>query len=165
MYIYIYIYTHTLTHTYETNGLPWWLVKNLPAMQETLVWSLGCEDLLEKGMATHSSILAWRIPWIIQPMGLQRVIHDWATSTWNVGYVERIYVRGVNVKVTVTFYIKTYFCLHSHVLHFLPSGLSLTSPSLHSPILTNNSHLRTLSIEQDSHFLQVDQGKRKEVGK
>ena len=39
------------------------MVKNLPSMQETLVQSLGREDLLEKGMATHSSILAWRIPW------------------------------------------------------------------------------------------------------
>ena len=39
------------------------LVKNLPAMQETLVLSLGGEDPLEMGMATHSSILAWRIPW------------------------------------------------------------------------------------------------------
>ena len=39
------------------------LVKNLPAMRETLVRSLGWEDSLEKGKATHSSILAWRIPW------------------------------------------------------------------------------------------------------
>ena len=39
------------------------MVKNLPAMRETWVWSLGQEDLLEKRMATHSSILAWRIPW------------------------------------------------------------------------------------------------------
>ena len=39
------------------------MVKNLPAMQETWVHSLGQEDLLEKGMATHSSVLAWRIPW------------------------------------------------------------------------------------------------------
>ena len=54
------------------------LVNNLPAMQETWVLSLGWEDLLEKGMATHSSILAWRIPWTEKPggpqsMGLQRV--------------------------------------------------------------------------------------------
>ena len=54
------------------------MVKNLPAMQETWVQSLGQEDPLEKGIATHSSILAWRIPWIEEPdglqsMGLQRV--------------------------------------------------------------------------------------------
>ena len=47
------------------------MVKNLPAMQETQVQSLGQEDPLEKGMATHSSILAWRIPWTEEPGGLQ----------------------------------------------------------------------------------------------
>ena len=52
------------------------LVKNLPAMQETWVRSLGWEDLLEKGMATHSSIVAWRIPLTIWSMGSQRVGHD-----------------------------------------------------------------------------------------
>ena len=56
-------------------------VKNLPAIQETWVGSLGQEDLLEKGMAAHSSILAWRIPWTEEPdglqsMGSQRVRYD-----------------------------------------------------------------------------------------
>ena len=56
-------------------------VKNLPAMQETHVQSLGWEDPLEKKMATHSSSLAWRIPWTEEPGGLQsmesqRVKHD-----------------------------------------------------------------------------------------
>ena len=48
-------------------------VKNLPAMQETLVQSLGWEDPLKKGMATHCSILAWRIPRTQEPGGLQSV--------------------------------------------------------------------------------------------
>ena len=57
------------------------MVKNLPAMQETWILSLCWEDPLEKEMATHSSILAWRIPWTeesggLQSMGLQRVGHD-----------------------------------------------------------------------------------------
>ena len=57
------------------------MVKNLPAMLETWVRSLGREDTLEKEMATHSSILAWRIPWTEEPgelesMGSQRVRHD-----------------------------------------------------------------------------------------
>ena len=57
------------------------MVKNLSAMQETWVQSLGQEDPLEKGMATHSSILAWRIPWTEEPgrlqsIGSQRVGHD-----------------------------------------------------------------------------------------
>ena len=47
------------------------MVKNVPAMQETQVQSLGWEDPLEKEMATHSSILAWRIPWTEKPGGLQ----------------------------------------------------------------------------------------------
>ena len=62
------------------------MVKNLPAMQETWVQSLGWEDLLEKEIATYSSILAWgRIPWTEEPgrlksIGLQRIRHDWAMN-------------------------------------------------------------------------------------
>jgi len=61
------------------------MVKNPPAMRETWVRSLGWEDLLEEGMATHSSILAWRIPWTEEPgglqsIGLQRTGHDWETK-------------------------------------------------------------------------------------
>ena len=52
------------------------LVKNPPAMQEIWVRSLGWGDPLEKGKATHSSILAWRTPWSIESMGSQRVRHD-----------------------------------------------------------------------------------------
>ena len=57
------------------------MVKNLPTMQQIWVRSLGQEDPLEKGMATHCSILAWRIPWTeepggLQPVGSQRVGHD-----------------------------------------------------------------------------------------
>ena len=61
------------------------MVKGLPKMRETRVQSLGREDLLEKEMATHSSILTWKIPWMVEPgrlqsMGSQRVGHNWATS-------------------------------------------------------------------------------------
>ena len=67
----------------------WWaslvaqMVKNPPAMQETQVQSPGWEDTLEKGMASHSSILAWRIPWteesgLLQSMWLQNVRHNWS---------------------------------------------------------------------------------------
>ena len=63
--------------------------KNLPAMQETQVQFLGWEDPLEKGMATRSSILTWRILWREEPgglssMGSQRVEHDWMTDTHSV---------------------------------------------------------------------------------
>ena len=62
-------------------------VKNLPAMQETRVRPLGWEDPLEKEMATHSSILAWEIPWMEEPgelqsMGSQRLKHDSMTNTF-----------------------------------------------------------------------------------
>ena len=67
--------------------LRWWFrwLKRLPTMPETQFQSLGQEDLLEKEMATHSSILAWKLPWTEEPgrlqsMGSQRVRHDWATS-------------------------------------------------------------------------------------
>ena len=62
-------------------------VKNLPAVQETQVCSMGREDSLKKGMATYSSILAWRITWTEEPgglqfMGSQRVRHDWMAHTF-----------------------------------------------------------------------------------
>ena len=67
--------------TFFESSLVAQMVKRLPAMQETQVRSLGWEDLLEKEMATLSSILAWRIPWKEEPGGLQslgsqRVRHD-----------------------------------------------------------------------------------------
>ena len=75
------------------------MIKNLPARQETWEGSLGREDPLEKEMAAHSSILAWRIPWTeglggIQSMGSQRGGHDWATSTFTfwIGQFSRIEV-------------------------------------------------------------------------
>ena len=62
------------------------IVKNLPAMQKTRVWSLGQEDPLEEGMATHTSIFAWRIPWTEeaggpQPVGSQRVGNNWVADS------------------------------------------------------------------------------------
>ena len=79
------------------------MVKNLPAMQETWVQSLGQEDPLEKGMATHSSILAWRILWteepgVLQSMGSQRVktllkrLSSSSSSRESYALFKRIYV-------------------------------------------------------------------------
>ena len=75
----LYIYDSTLQ--YIETSLVAQTVKRLPAMWEAEVQSLGREDILEKEMATHSSILAWRIPWTEEPgglqsMGLQRVGHS-----------------------------------------------------------------------------------------
>ena len=87
----LYEYCHNVEGKKKVNnllkfllGLPWWLSNNLPAMQETQetwVQSLGREDPQEEGMATHSSMLAWKIPWTEEPgglpsMGLQRVRYN-----------------------------------------------------------------------------------------
>ena len=69
-------------------------VKNLPAMWETHVQSLGWEDTLEESLATHSSIFAWRIPWTEEPgklqsMGWQKVGHDWASNIFTFSTQQR----------------------------------------------------------------------------
>ena len=81
-----YIPRWTCQNLWNPMGLPGGSDGNLPARQETQVRSLGWEDPLEKGMAVHSSILAWRIPWTEEPselqsIGSQRVGHNWATNT------------------------------------------------------------------------------------
>ena len=58
------------------------MVKNLPAVWETWVWSLGWEDPLGKGVTTHSSILAWRIPWTEETGGLQSMVSQKVTHNW-----------------------------------------------------------------------------------
>ena len=70
-------------------------VKNLSTVWKTRVWSLCLEDPLKKGMAAHSSILAWSIPWTVEPgrlqsMGLQRVRHDWAPNTFTLSPLCRL---------------------------------------------------------------------------
>ena len=76
------------------------VVKNLPAMWETWVWSLGWEDPLEKGMATHSSILDWRIPWTL--------VHGVAKSrTWLSDFHLLNYIKLLNILIN-----NTYFILH-----------------------------------------------------
>ena len=65
------IYIERSNHTQTRASLVAQMTKKLPAVQKTWVQSLGQEDPLQKGMGTHSSILAWRIPWIEKPGGLQ----------------------------------------------------------------------------------------------
>ena len=82
------------------------MVENLSAKQETQVESLGWEDALEKGMATHSSILAWRIPWTEEPgrlqsMGLQRVGHTSSFYVTSNGKSYKIIVQYQNQDVDV----------------------------------------------------------------
>ena len=81
------VYTCLWVFKISQASLMAWMMKNLPVLQETEVRSLGQEDPLEKGMASHSSILAWRTPWTEEPgglqsTGLQRVGHDRVTFTF-----------------------------------------------------------------------------------
>ena len=94
------------------------------------VWSLGWEDLLEKGMATHSSILAWRIPWTEEPGGLrsigpQRVGHDWSdlAHTHSITYI--IYLVSCLVYSLVWhLFSKNYVILH-YLIFWAPYQYSL----------------------------------------
>ena len=81
-------------------------IKNTYAMQETGVWSLGWKNLPEKGMATHSTILAWRIPWIVEPgelqsVGMQRIGHSWVTNTTLTGDTETIVPKQVSAQTII----------------------------------------------------------------
>ena len=102
------IWEHSICSYYQGDiwaSLVAQLVKNPPAIRETWVQSLGWEDLLEKGAATHSTILAWRIPWTkglgrLQSMGSQRVGHNWETFTFRRIYSYFFLIHGENI----TFY-------------------------------------------------------------
>ena len=92
------------------------MLKNLPAMQKTRVLFLGQKDTLEEGMATHSSILAWRIPWTEEPGGVQfmesqRAGHGWVTNTF-------IFITDlqycVNFCSTAKLVIHMCVCIHTH---------------------------------------------------
>ena len=98
--LFLYLDFYGNIHSFHLCSILWWFIlmgvlgfpvaqaiKNLPAMWKTQVQSLGWEDPLEKGMAPHPSIIAWRIPWTEEPgglqsMGLKRVGHSWATDTF-----------------------------------------------------------------------------------
>ena len=105
------------------------MAKHLPEMQEIRVWSMGQKDPLERGMATHSSHLAWRIPWTEEPgglksVGLQRVGHDWATNTYK---CIQIHVTTTTVKIQSCpahqgVPLKEAFAFHTEIA-FFPSDL------------------------------------------
>ena len=113
------------------------MAKNPPASQETCVWSLGKEDLLEKEMATQSSIPAWRISWTkesggLQPMGSQRVKHNWATNTL---YEMTLLSLSINI----------YNSCFSSVL---PAKISKTLCIIIGPYLNPNILLSSLTLKE-----------------
>ena len=93
------------------------MVKNLSAMQETQVWSLGQEHSLEKGIATHSSILAWRIPWREEAGGPQSMGHKELDMTeW--------------LSLTMHMYVYVYMYMHIYTYIFKPHMTRGGSPSV-----------------------------------
>ena len=74
-------------------------VKNPPAMQETWVWSPGREDPLEKGIAAHSSILTWRIPWTEEPGGLRPMSHKESDTTERLGHFHALTINTMRLSL------------------------------------------------------------------
>ena len=147
------------TCDWQNNGPQWWatlvaqMVKRLPTMRETWVRSLGQELPLEKEMATHSSILAWKLPWMEEPgrlqsMRLQRVGHDWATSlhfndvhAWFFAWQRDLTEdhgrsqapKSNNVNENIVFNI--YISLQGHRLQTVP--VSILEATYIIPLMTN----------------------------
>ena len=88
-------------------------VKNPPAVRETWVWFLGWEDHLKKGMATHSSILTWRIPWTGDPSWL--TVHGVTKSQTGLSDFRFLYEMSISEKVMILLNIQ-YGCLKCHIL-------------------------------------------------
>ena len=121
------------------------VVKHLPAMQETLVGSLGQEDPLEKGMATHSSFLAWRIPRTEEPgglqsMGSQRVRHDRTTNTFT--FLTGLHATHLTILLHRAAGVSSLKC-KSQSIHLEPPSISEWSPTFftksHSLVMTNKA--------------------------
>ena len=152
-------------------------VKNLPAMQETRVQSLGQENPLKKGMATHSCILAWRIPWTeefggLQSMRSQRVRHDWAAkhthiyrfSLWNQTILNTNVTNSTHTQITVhdlslcsfIFYlpIAQQKLLYSTLLFFL-----------HSPVLFRLKEMMYIPATKKSQKIISFESKKCEIRK
>ena len=107
------------------------LVKNLPAVHETLVGSLGWKDLLKKVMATHSTILAQRTPWTVRPgglqsMGSQRVRHDWVAKTFTFILLHILFHCGISQAIEYSFLCYTVWpcCFIYSIIFGLPLWLS-----------------------------------------
>ena len=123
-------------------------VKNLPAMQETWVWSLGWEDSMENGMANNSSILAWRTPWTEEPGGLQsmgseRVRHNWVTNTYTLFWAHYLTSDQIRLDQWLS-------CV------WLPATPSIAARQASLSITNSWSSLRLTSIESvmpSSHLI------------
>ena len=137
-------------------------------MQETWVWSLVWEDPLEKGKATHSSTLTWKIPWTVSPMGWQTVGHNWATFTSLTTYLTcmtswKPYLQTVKLGIKVWIYKWVCVCVLHNAVHNIqplwpmpvwrfPLWLPLSTHSLTSsmPLFTCQPSGKSLLTWQNS---------------
>ena len=132
------------------------MVKNLPAMWGTRVWFLGQEDPLEESMATHSSVLPWRIPWTEEPGGLQciglhRVEHDWCDLACTHTYSGNIFGYFWSSKDRYPpKHLKVFIVLGTEVsCHLIP-----WIDQYHSKALTFNEQL-LCSSHDPNHFMYI----------
>ena len=128
--------------------MKWRICLTIQETQEMLVWFLGQKDPLEQEMTTHSSILAWKIPWIEEPGGLQsigsqKVKHDWVTECVPACVCTHVYCRTqVSLShLSVLFLVSFFpcFCLRGHssssfILFNILSLLAFSTIILHSPL-------------------------------
>ena len=135
-------------------------------MQETQVWSLGREDPLEKGMATHSSTLTWRIPWKEEPGGLQskrsqRAGHDWATSlslSLFTYFQLHQFAHTFIISLTLLSLTSLFFFFFLSLLSFFTELLELITLSYIFSTLLDGSHIESskfISIYKYCYGLQM----------
>ena len=122
------------------------LVKNPPAMWEAWAWFLGWEDLLEKGKAMHSSILAWRIPWTIQSMGLQRIGHNSASFT---SILEELNGESGQARVIFHCQVSSVFKMISVIIFHLHSYLKVTTYKFYILPLQHNTAQGIQTLKSD----------------
>ena len=140
-------------------------VKRLPAMRETWVWSLGQEDPLEKEKATHSSILAWEIPWTEEPGQLQSMGHKQSATTEGLHFhfqlVSQLYhkshkfIDSLEIESLFILYLLKYCITHS------PTHCLLQAQRKHiycDPPLST-AELSTVTVTSVKHGLKIVNGK------
>ena len=132
------------------------MVKNLPAMRETQVQSLGREDPLEKGMMTYSNIFAWRIPWTEEPggpqsVGLQRVRYDWDTTEQIILLLLLRLHSPISRPSPLSGFVGGKWWLKSPNLshHWFPLATSTPNTPTPTPVLQRLSKIHLTSINSD----------------
>ena len=123
---------------FDVDSLAAQMVKHLPTMWETWVWSLGQEDPLEKEMAPHSSTLAWKIQWmeepgVLQSMGSQRVGHDWVTSFSLSLFIFQVFIEFV--MILLLFYVLDFWLQGMWDLSS-PTRVQTCTPAVEGEVLT-----------------------------